>query len=183
MMIYNVTPEVLVDDSSNMAANFDAPLYIMFAGAPCSGKSTIISNLYFNAHVYSTDAIIEEMAVMSGRSYSEVFKQEKFKTFKQQADMRLEHAMDLGMDVIHDQTNMSVASRAKNLANMERNKKFNDYHKILVFMDTPENVIMDRLKERNKGPKYIPEPIVMNFLNNKELPTYQERFEHIFIVR
>src|ERR1700733_3311757 len=98
------------------------PLYIMLIGLPASGKTTLARKIakeypgrYW--HFVSTDDYIETVAADSGTTYDAVFKEGIDAATKDMNEQRAE-ALRLRHDIIHDQTNLTVKSRARKLASI-----------------------------------------------------------------
>lgn len=146
---------------------------IMLIGAPCTGKSTYIKK-YENDKSYvilSTDDYIQAYADASGKTYNEVFK-EVIKSAEFELMSRLQYAIAAKKNIIWDQTNMTIASRAKKL-----NKVPSNYVKkaVVLYAD------LQTIKERNKNRpgKVIPFDVIQSMLVFYQKPTSDEGFSTI----
>jgi adenylate kinase family enzyme len=96
------------------------PLYVMLIGLPGSGKSTLAKVIQAahpgaNWHVVSTDDYIEAEAAKRGTTYDAVFKETIDEATTRMNVLRGE-AMAARRNIIHDQTNLTIKSRARKLA-------------------------------------------------------------------
>jgi predicted kinase len=149
----------------------------MLVGVPGSGKSTWIKNqtLTNDAIILSTDAYIEDMALVEGKTYSEVFGDYIYDAVSQ-LDEDLEYAMQHGKDIIWDQTNLSLRGRREKL-----NMVMSSYEKIAVVFKTPDD-IAERLKRREETGKVIPVKVFDAMVAGYEPPTVFEGFKQIIEV-
>ena len=132
------------------------PLYVMLVGLPASGKSTLAREIVAQYpaagwHMISTDDFIEVEAQKRGASYDAVFKDVIDAATK---DMNERRAYSLGLhgNIIHDQTNLTVKSRARKLEGIPT-----DYVKIGLFCDCGDMERRQRLAARPG--KAIPEDV------------------------
>jgi predicted kinase len=152
-------------------------LYMMI-GLPGSGKSTTVDKFiddYVGAFiVVSTDAQIESWAKNEGKTYDQCFA--KFigpaTTLMKK---KVEQAIEDGLDIIWDQTNLTVKSRASKL------KMFigYGYEKCAVEIYAPARPELDR-RLANRPGKTIPKHILDNMIDNYVSPTLSEGFDDIF---
>ena len=150
------------------------PKYTMLIGVPASGKSTWRENYAGSAVVISTDDIIEQTAVASGRTYNEVFK-ENIKLAQQIAEQRMKEAFNATLDVVHDQTNLTAKSRKSKLAMVPEH-----YEKIAVVFLTPDEAEWQRRLDRPG--KSIPQNILMGMRDSMQFPDPEEGFDKIQVV-
>jgi predicted kinase len=143
-------------------------------GVPGSGKSTWIKNQVWalGLTVISTDLFVEDYARAQGKTYTEVFKDYMPQAVELMAD-QVVFARDHGHTVIWDQTNTTVASRAKKF------RMLPDYEHIAVVFRTPD---VEVLKERlaNRPGKDIPWEVVQGMIDGFEMPTEEEGFKEIW---
>lgn len=153
---------------------------IMLIGLPGSGKSTFIKKL--NQHndyvVISSDDIIEELAALEGKTYTDVFdKHVGFAT--KEMFRRAEEAIRQNKKVIWDQTNMNSKNRRKKLAMFPK-----EYVKKAVIFSIDNLELKRRLDKRAKETgKTIPAHIMKSMANSYEAPTKAEGFSQIFWVK
>jgi len=159
--------------------NNTQPTAVFLIGAPGSGKSTYAVN--FTALGYkliSTDAYIERFADAAGKKYGDVFKDT---VGAAEADMKreLDRAITAGENVVWDQTNMTVKTRAPKVSKLVKA----GYNVIAVTFEVPMSVIVPRLEKRAmQTGKDIPFNIVASMLSNYQRPTGNEGFSKINIV-
>lgn len=143
-------------------------------GVPGAGKSTWIKNQDWavDIPVVSTDNFVEAYAKEQGKTYNEVFKDYMPIAVRLMANQVLICKAN-GLDVIWDQTSVSVSSRKK---------KFNmlpDYEHIAVVFPTPEKEELDRRLAGRHG-KTIPGDVLESMISNFEMPTEEEGFKEIW---
>lgn len=148
----------------------------MLSGIPTSGKSTYVSRLlekpeFNNAFVYSTDNYIQKIADQENLTYDEVF-DKTIKDANKQLNLDLSEAIKNNRSIIHDQTNLTIKSRAKKL------KKIPDsYKKICAY----SVIDLEEATKRNKTRpgKVIPLGVLMTMLDDFEIPTVDEGFDEV----
>ena len=153
------------------------PTYTMLIGVPGAGKSSWLAKHpidWTNTVLASTDNIIEHRAQEQGKTYSEVFKNE-IKAATREMTRVIHDALDNGLNVIHDQTNVTVKSRAAKLASIPDN-----YRKVSVFFPTPEAKELERRLASRPG-KTIPWNIVQGMASQLEAPTKDEGFDEVIV--
>jgi predicted kinase len=156
------------------------PTYTMLIGVPGSGKSSWLNqqwsqmddNELLSTVVASTDDYIEKHAQQLGKTYSEVFATE-IKAAGLDMNNTLQQAFANSLNVIHDQTNLSVKARKAKLSQVPRH-----YQKVAVFFATPEPQELQRRLDNRVG-KTIPPYVISNMIQQLELPTRQEGFDKI----
>lgn len=153
------------------------PHFIMGVGIPGSGKSTFLRQYGLTLdHTYlSTDAYIENEAALKGKTYNEVFA-----GFIKEADKdmrsKLEQAVKSRRSIIWDQTNLTIGSRRKKLANIPK-----EYYKIaMVFVTTPETIIQTN-EERKKIGRAIPQTLLETMIGQFQMPTMEEGFDAVMV--
>lgn len=154
------------------------PTYTMLVGVPGSGKSTWLAKQSFdwtNTIIASTDNIISHRAEDQGKTYSEVFQQE-IKSATAEMNNLIRDALAEGLNVIHDQTNLTAKTRASKLAQVP-----DVYEKVAVFFPTPSD---DELKRRlaSRPGKMIPANVVLAMKSQLQMPTEAEGFDQVQIV-
>ena len=151
----------------------------MLVGVPGSGKTTWRKK--FTGHrarvsvTASTDDVIEERALLRGTTYSEIFEAEIGSATKlMHATVR--DAIDMGIDVYWDQTNLTIKSRARKLALFPE-----DWPRHAFFFPTPPEDVLRRRLEAREG-KEIPWSVVSGMISRLEPPTTSEGFEQVHVV-
>lgn len=154
------------------------PELIMLVGLPGTGKSTWIAESGYwertDTMILSTDNFIESVAAGEGKTYSEVFP-----IAIKQAEKNLEEALDYAiqrkMDIIWDQTNLSVASRRKKLQKIP-----SYYHKVAMVFSPTEN--HDAwLNSPSRVGKVIPNNVLSSMRATFQMPSVEEGFDEILI--
>lgn len=145
-------------------------------GVPCAGKSTWIKNQDWakNCAIVSTDMWVDMEAERAGKTYNDIFDEYMPKAVELMTQ-HVELARDKNMDIIWDQTNVSVKSRSRKF-NMLR-----DYEHIAVVFATPEKDELTRRLASRPG-KNIPAHVVRSMIGNFEMPTLDEGFTEIRVV-
>jgi predicted kinase len=158
------------------------PTLYMLVGLPGSGKSRIrktlikeMNALARSGFIYSTDDYIEFLADDYGISYNSLFGKTIDLSTKI-ANFELDLAITHGLDVIWDQTNLTIKSRAKKLS------RFHDYKKICYYMDTPWMTVLERNLRRDKG-RQINQKIIESMYGTFQTPTVDEGFDEIKIIK
>lgn len=158
----------------------ESPYYIMLCGLPASGKSTlrdaIIKNTTGDIRVLSSDDFIQLSANNNNRTYNEEFPH----TIKD-ADNWVNHVLNKailsGRNIIDDRTNLTPKSRRRKLSNLPK-----EYMKIAVFVHIP--VYCEWVKRLNsRVGKIIPTNVIDNMSQTMVLPTEEEGFDKIIILR
>lgn len=147
--------------------------FYMLVGLPGSGKSTWAESQ--NMEIISSDYWIEQVAAEIEKTYSDVFD-----NVVGPANKMVEALLSMGsymiVDMILDQTNLSVKSRARKLE-LLNNKE--EYHKVAMYFNTPLSVINHRLAERNKEGKVISSQLIEKMASLFERPTVEEGFDEV----
>lgn len=150
-------------------------LYMM-VGLSGSGKSTWIKENINTAFIYSTDKYIEDKATSLGSSYSDIFK-DTYKEAEEYMNGQLEKSIYMYRDVVWDQTNLTVKSRASKLSKFPQ-----DYKKICVLFDNFDvDFLYDRMVEK-RPEKIIPYHVLVNMAKSFQMPTLEEGFDEIIKV-
>lgn len=151
-------------------------LYVMLSGIPTSGKSTYVSRLlekpeFKNAVVLSTDNYIQKIADQENSTYDEVF-DKTIKDATKQLNLDLSEAITNNIPIIHDQTNLTIKSRAKKLKKIP-----NSYKKICAY----SVIDLEEAQKRNKTRpgKVITLRVLMMMLDDFEIPTVDEGFDEV----
>lgn len=158
------------------------PRLILLCGLPASGKSTYAANFMANAvdHtlLLSSDALLEDMAKENGVSYQEAYVAWAPKAQAEVLSMA-DFAIAEGIDVIWDQTNLTVAQRAERCAAFFEA----DYEVIAVAFEAPHSVLKTRIAERDAAAgKTIPSSVLETMGATYRRPTEDEGFDHIVVI-
>lgn len=155
------------------------PTIYMMVGSPCSGKSTYINNTLNNCEIISSDNIIENIAKEQNKTYSEVFHEVNFKDVEKEMFEEFKNAIENNKNIVVDRTNMTIKSRRRFLSNIPKH-----YIKYAIVFDTDKETIFKRNKERfEKTGKHIPENVIESFIKNFQMPSKEEGFEYIIIMK
>jgi predicted ABC-type ATPase len=153
-------------------------------GLPGLGKSTLLNftnDLEFGdtVFVYSTDAYIEEQAKALGKTYNDVF-QDYIGKATTRMNALLDVAIQMGVDVYWDQTNLGVGKRRK-IINRMKQAGYQVRCKCII---PPEAGWLDDQKVwarrlANRPGKTIPQNIMTNMIESFVTPTVKEGFDMI----
>lgn len=149
--------------------------YILI-GLPASGKTTYVNNkfesIFEDFHYYSSDQIIENIAIREGKTYDEVFNDSI-----QFADKMFWYELFLAKNnkspSIIDRTNLSKKTRKKIIDLL---KDTHNFH--AVVFKTPSDEEHKRRLNSRPG-KTIPENVIENMKRTFEEPTLEEGFATI----
>ena len=158
-------------------------------GVSGSGKSTAISDGTFG-EVCSTDKYVEKYAKDRGLNYSDAFdkiqEENMFKDFTRLFYIDIENCVRNEVDFVIDRTNLTADFRKQLIGEIKTFAgKFGKEIEIngLCF-DLSKDVLKKRLEERVKTTgKSIPEDVVENQFNAFELPTIDEGFTKLLMVK
>lgn len=158
------------------------PKFIMMVGAPCSGKSTWIANFIASSsdewEVVSTDAIFEAYALSEGITYTEAFNSLPFKKVQSKFNLQVRQGFNKNLNIIHDQTNMTVNSRRKKLCQVPKS-----YDRSVVAFEIDRGELMRRSEKRlAETGKTIPVKVVDDMIESYVRPIKSEGFKNIKII-
>jgi predicted kinase len=120
----------------------------------------------------STDYYVEKFARRMGMTYSQVFDQVMKRAIRLMM-RRVVKAHENGKDVIWDQTNTTIASRARKFRSLY------DYEHIAVVFPTPARDELD-VRLAGRPGKHIPKRVVDSMIAGWEEPTEEEGFVEIW---
>ena len=148
-------------------------LYVL-VGVPGSGKSTWVANQRWASECayVSTDMHVEAYAKEQGKTYSEVFDEYMPQAIKLMAE-QVNQARKEGKDVVWDQTNTTIKSRAKKF------KMLPDYEAVAVVFTTPDDEELRRRLKSRPG-KHIPQRVIYQMKEHWQDPTLEEGFKEIW---
>lgn len=154
------------------------PKLYMLVGVPGSGKSTWVNQYvdfrsHDNLYIASTDDIIEGIALVDGKTYNEVFK-DNIKAAEKQMYENVMDATSRDLDIIWDQTNLTRKSRAKKLIMIP-----DHYEKIGVLFPTPDDLWERLLNREGASGKSIPSHIIRSMIEMIEQPMLDEGFDRV----
>jgi gluconate kinase len=124
-------------------------------------------------HVASTDNFVEDYAKEQGKTYSEVF-DEYMPTAVNLMSEQVVFCRDNNLDVIWDQTSVSVKSRRRKFSMLP------DYEHIAIVFKTPDTEELARRLATRPG-KNIPSHVMRSMIENFDMPTEDEGFTEIWI--
>ena len=156
--------------------------YILI-GPPGCGKSTMVQKAMGkysdNTFVYSTDDYIETIAKLNRSTYDEMFAS-TIKEATQMCDEALQQAIEDGLDIVWDQTNLGLKKRKSIIDKL----KPHNYFINAVAVRMPELGHFDAWKEydhrlKMREGKTIPTHIIQNMLKSYVEPTVEEGFDRV----
>ena len=149
------------------------PKCYQLIGVPAAGKSTWIKNQVWalGLTVVSTDQFVEHYAKTQSKTYSEVFK-DYMPVAVELMTSQVVRARELSHSLIWDQTNTTVASRARKF------RMLPEYDHIAVVFATPDPTELARRLAGRPG-KNIPADAVRDMISRFQLPTEAEGFKEI----
>ena len=150
-----------------------AKAYIL-VGVPASGKTTWLEGQTWavGMEYISTDVYVEKFAKRLGKTYNEVFDEVMPRAVRLMT-RAVVRARAAGRDIIWDQTNTTVKSRARKFHMLP------DYWHIAVVFPTPSTEEHARRLASRPG-KSIPEHVVRSMIDNFEWPTEEEGYKEIW---
>jgi predicted kinase len=148
----------------------------MLIGVPASGKSTWREQFFETnrAMIISTDDTLEDIAATQNKTYNDVFK-DNIKFANKLMDIHMRVALESDMDIVWDQTNLTVKSRKGKLDKVPEH-----YEKIAVVFLTPEDAEWQRRLDRPG--KSIPQNILLGMRDSMQFPDPEEGFDRIQVV-
>lgn len=160
----------------------DNPRFIMMVGAPGSGKSTWINKFVSdNIHewvIISTDIIIEAYAEKKGLIYSEAYKEISAKDVRIKFNIQLRQSLNKGLNIVLDQTNMTIKSRRKKLSQIPK-----EYEITATVFELDRSELRKRaIKRKNETKKEVSEKVIDDMIERYERPTKNEGFNSVRII-
>jgi len=155
------------------------PTLYMLIGVPASGKSSWVKRQMFDnqqTYVASTDDYIESVASVLNTTYNEVFTA-NINAATKAMNKEVKAAIDLGLDIVWDQTNTTFFSRKRKLQMIPPS-----YKKVAVFFPTPDEETLKKRLDSRVGKK-IPERFVHLAIVSLEPPDKFEGFDEIIVVQ
>ena len=146
---------------------------IMLIGIQGSGKTTYSKELSkeYNAEVVSTDKVRQ--------TYPGIVESEVFPTVYKLCAEKLKE----GNNVILDATHITPKVRKRTFDALDQYEV--EYEKIAVYLDTPVEECIKRVDIRNKNPEelFIPLEVIESYGKNLIVPTKEEGFSEIYIIK
>jgi len=146
---------------------------IMLIGIQGSGKTTYSKELSkeYNAEVVSTDKVRQ--------TYPGIVESEVFPTVYKLCAEKLKE----GNNVILDATHITPKVRKRTFDALDQYEV--EYEKIAFYMDTPVEECIKRVDIRNKNPEelFIPLEVIESYGKNLIVPTKEEGFSEIYIIK
>ena len=157
-------------------------VFLMMVGAPGSGKSTWINKFVSTALdewvIISTDSIIEDYATKNGLIYSEAYNKISAKDVKAKFNIQLRQSLNKKLNIILDQTSMTVKSRRKKLSQIPE-----EYEIIAKVFEIDREELRERaIKRKDETGKMVPEKVIDDMIERYERPTKNEGFNVVHII-
>jgi len=151
--------------------------FVMLVGLPGTGKSTYCQenkHLIANCTIVSSDDIMMDIAYKYGFTYNQLFDDVTYSFCEKMMYRIAKLAIERGDNIIWDQSNLTVKSRAKKLDMIP-----SSYKKICVDFPIPS----DWEKRLNRPGKAIPTNVLDRMKKMYENPSLSEGFDEITIAR
>lgn len=160
------------DMQSNIQHN--GPSIIVLCGLPGSGKSTLRDSFRGENMVHlSTDDYVEQIAAFRGKTYDQIWSDE-IGNATVAVHNQFRQAIHDKRSIVWDQTNLTPKKRKKILSQVP-----GDYYKIAIFVQVPEELRQERLK--NRPCKVIPAHVDRSMQDNLTIPTKEEGFDAVLL--
>lgn len=150
-----------------------SPHCYFLVGFPGSGKSTWATDRFL-IPIVGTDKWINIFAEQRGKTYSEVFA-DVITEATQLFDKEVEALVDSRRSFIWDQTNLTVKSRASNIARLV------GYEITAVVFDIDADELRHRQSQRTD--KVIPQRVLLQMAFDYQCPTVDEGFSRVNIIK
>lgn len=151
------------------------PTLYMLIGVPAAGKSTWATEHATPGTVYiSSDYFVDKFARRLGKTYNQVFNDVVSRSV-QLMNRRASRAKQQGKNIIWDQTNTTVRTRARKL------RMLAEYSAVAVVFATPPKDVLDSRLAARIG-KSIPAHIMHRMINEFTYPQESEGFAEIIQV-
>ena len=154
------------------------PICEILIGLPACGKTTYVYKMYKDKHtfIYSTDDILEKIALEQNKSYDDVWA-DNFKNAQKQANEDLEKAINNKMDIVWDQTNLTKKKRSYIIERMQKSGyQIRGVHFIKP-EENSEHYVEWRTRLDNRPGKTIPNHILNSMYETYQEPQIEEGFE------
>jgi predicted kinase len=155
------------------------PVVVILSGPSGSGKTTMrpqIMKLLGDTLILSTDDLIEGWAEEDGLSYDETLRlhgdRARVELFNQ-----FEFALEVGVNIIWDQTNLTAEVRRKRLDSVPP-----QYSRIAIGFNSPTELLLKRVFDRrDETAKVVPGHLVRSQISSYEPPHFDEGFDQVLI--
>lgn len=152
------------------------PILLVLVGLPYSGKSTYRAKalkslvLAGPTIVLSSDDKIDEVAAALGKRYDEVWSEAK-DAADAYVKENFRNAVEAGLNIIWDQTNLGLKKRRSILAQAP------GYTKMAVYFDLDEETEDARRAARPE--RFIPKSVTAQMRASYVVPTLEEGFDYV----
>ena len=155
----------------------------IMVGMPGVGKSHYISKHFGGKHVYSTDNRLALYAELHDMTYDEYWSKEHFALAESIENESLKTAIEIGKDIVWDQTNLGEKKRKKIIDKMrEAGYKVHCIHFKHPEDQSDENFPewIRRLNYRSEREgKTIPANVLINMIKTYQEPNFEEGFDSL----
>lgn len=149
---------------------------IYLIGLPASGKSFFLKKNYPHHVVISNDLIVEKYAKKWKTDYNKAWQRLDFKVVNKECRQAFEKAVHQGKNIVIDNTNMTVKSRRKYIAD--------GYDRVAVVFNISDAELAKRTEKRkNETGKLVPPEAIENMKRIYQPPTEKENFREIISVK
>lgn len=152
-------------------------VFIMLVGLPGTGKSTYCQenkHLIGNCTIVSSDDIMMDIAYKYGFTYNQLFDDVTYSFCEKMMYRIAKLAIERGDNIIWDQTNLTVKSRAKKLDMIP-----SSYKKICIDFPIPD----DWEKRLDRPGKIIPKNVLDMMKKTYDTPSLSEGFDSVVTAR
>jgi len=152
------------------------PILLVLVGLPYSGKSTyrakVLPCLVADRPtiVLSGDDFIDKVAAAEGKRYDEVWEEYKG-VAEAYVRENFRTAVEAGLNIIWDQTNLGLKKRRSILAQAP------GYTKMAVYFELDEET--EKARRLARPERFIPEAVTAQMRANYVLPTLAEGFDYV----
>lgn len=149
--------------------NNTKPTFIMLAGLPCSGKSTLAQKIAkeYNMEIFSSDALREEL-------FGDINEQSRDVELFAELHKRVKECLKDGKNAIYDACNRNYKNRKSFLSEL----KNISCKKVCIIMATPYEECIKRSKVRERK---VPEHVIKRMYMNWNTPYWFEGWDEIYI--
>jgi predicted kinase len=151
------------------------PDCVMMVGIPYSGKSYYAESMNLRAGrtLISSDEEVHALARLRGAFYNDVF-ESVVSSAMENAAKRFIEAVNGSQSILLDQTNLTVASRARKLGLLTP-----DYRKVCVVVPQPTNYELE-LRKKARTSHSVPDAVLSYMKEIYQAPTVAEGFDVVY---